>query len=168
MWLLTFGGVGFLFGERLDELAEAADQFGSALGWGAAALLTLYFTWKYVARQRVIRSIRMARINPDELQQLIVSGHSPVIIDARSRSALAAVPFVIQGARIATLETIDQGNADIPRSGEVVVYCSCPNEISSARLALKLRRLGIERVRPLAGGIEAWRALSFPVVPKQG
>lgn len=33
-------------------------------------------------------------------------------------------------------------------------------------MALKLKRFGIERVRPLAGGIEAWRDLSLPVVPR--
>jgi 3-mercaptopyruvate sulfurtransferase SseA len=32
-------------------------------------------------------------------------------------------------------------------------------------VALKLKRFGYERVRPLAGGIEAWQALSLPVVP---
>jgi 3-mercaptopyruvate sulfurtransferase SseA len=30
-------------------------------------------------------------------------------------------------------------------------------------VALKLQRLGIQRVRPLLGGIEEWRALQFPV-----
>jgi rhodanese-related sulfurtransferase len=33
-------------------------------------------------------------------------------------------------------------------------------------VALKLKRLGIKSVRPLAGGIEAWRELRFPVVPR--
>jgi rhodanese-related sulfurtransferase len=32
-------------------------------------------------------------------------------------------------------------------------------------VALRLKRLGIERVRPLAGGIEAWRERALPVVP---
>ena len=32
-------------------------------------------------------------------------------------------------------------------------------------MALRLRRLGVHRVRPLAGGIDAWHALRFPVVP---
>lgn len=32
-------------------------------------------------------------------------------------------------------------------------------------MALRLKRLGIARVRPLAGGIEAWHARRFPVVP---
>jgi 3-mercaptopyruvate sulfurtransferase SseA len=30
-------------------------------------------------------------------------------------------------------------------------------------VALLLRRRGIERVRPLAGGFEAWRARGFPL-----
>jgi len=32
-------------------------------------------------------------------------------------------------------------------------------------VALKLKRFGSERVRPLLGGIEAWKELGFPVVP---
>jgi 3-mercaptopyruvate sulfurtransferase SseA len=30
-------------------------------------------------------------------------------------------------------------------------------------VALKLQRLGIQRVRPLLGGIEAWHRRAFPV-----
>jgi 3-mercaptopyruvate sulfurtransferase SseA len=30
-------------------------------------------------------------------------------------------------------------------------------------VALLLRRRGIERVRPLAGGFHAWRALGYPL-----
>jgi hypothetical protein len=32
-------------------------------------------------------------------------------------------------------------------------------------VALRLKRLGIQRVRPLAGGIEAWQARRLPLVP---
>jgi rhodanese-related sulfurtransferase len=32
-------------------------------------------------------------------------------------------------------------------------------------VALKLKRIGYPRVRPLAGGIEAWHAKRFEVVP---
>ena len=30
-------------------------------------------------------------------------------------------------------------------------------------MALQLKRLGIQRVRPLAGGFEAWKELGFPL-----
>jgi rhodanese-related sulfurtransferase len=32
-------------------------------------------------------------------------------------------------------------------------------------VALRLRRVGITRVRPLAGGIDAWRAAGYPLEP---
>lgn len=32
-------------------------------------------------------------------------------------------------------------------------------------MALQLKKAGIRRVRPLAGGLEAWRARGFPIEP---
>jgi rhodanese-related sulfurtransferase len=52
-------------------------------------------------------------------------------------------PFSIEGAS--------------SKSGAVqIVYCACPNEASAALVAKKLMRAGFRRVRPLAGGIDAW------------
>lgn len=34
----------------------------------------------------------------------------------------------------------------------------------SARVALLLRKQGVARIRPLAGGFQAWKARGFPVV----
>jgi rhodanese-related sulfurtransferase len=50
------------------------------------------------------------------------------------------------------------------RDRDVVLYCSWPNEATSARVALLLRAKGITRVRPLEGGIDAWLADNFPFV----
>jgi 3-mercaptopyruvate sulfurtransferase SseA len=35
-------------------------------------------------------------------------------------------------------------------------------------VALRLRRVGITRVRPLAGGFEAWRRSGLPLEPVDG
>ena len=51
---------------------------------------------------------------------------------------------------------------EIPRDRDIILYCSCPNEVSSARVALLLQRKGISRVRPLLGGIDAWRERNYP------
>ena len=42
-------------------------------------------------------------------------------------------------------------------AGEVVVYCDCPNDASAAVVARRLKEKGFTRVRPLAGGFDAWR-----------
>jgi rhodanese-related sulfurtransferase len=41
---------------------------------------------------------------------------------------------------------------------EVVVYCDCPNDATAALIAKQLQAKGIMHVRPLAGGLDAWRA----------
>ena len=97
---------------------------------------------------------------------MILGGRDPVIIDVRSKAALDYPPFIIQGARLIAIEEIDARHLEIPREREIIVYCSCPNEVSSARVALKLQRFGIQRVRPLAGGIEEWIARNLPVAPR--
>jgi 3-mercaptopyruvate sulfurtransferase SseA len=60
-------------------------------------------------------------------------------------------------------EDVEDRHDEIPRDREVIVYCSCPNEVSSARVALRLQRKGVTRVRPLLGGIDAWRELNYPL-----
>ena len=51
-----------------------------------------------------------------------------------------------------TAEELEQRHADIPRPSDVILFCACPNEATAARMALLLRRNGIKKVRPLAGG----------------
>ena len=54
---------------------------------------------------------------------------------------------------------------ELAAAGDVVLYCSCPNEATSAHMALRLRRVGIHKVRPLAGGLQGWLAAGLPVEP---
>ncbi|MFA6041508.1 MAG: rhodanese-like domain-containing protein [Methylophilus sp.] len=39
---------------------------------------------------------------------------------------------------------------------EIILYCACPNEVTSAKVAKMLMNRGFKRVRPLTGGIDAW------------
>jgi len=44
----------------------------------------------------------------------------------------------------------------LPHDRDIVLYCNCPNEASAATAARLLASHGFTRVRPLAGGLEAW------------
>lgn len=124
LWLGAFGSLGYLFSDQLDDLAGAAERLGSLLGLIVLGLFGAYLAWKYAARRRVLLSIRMARITPEELHAMILSGASPAIVDARNQSALDAEPFIIEGALLIALDEIDQRHREIPRGKEIVVYCS--------------------------------------------
>jgi rhodanese-related sulfurtransferase len=74
-----------------------------------------------------------------------------------------ADPYTIPGALRISPEELEQRHHDIPRDRDVILFCACPNDATAAKMALMLKRRGISRVRPLAGGIDAWREQNYPV-----
>ena len=105
----------------------------------------------------------MARITVDELHQKQEAGENPIVLDLRSPSELERNPTLIRGALHVTMDEVERRQDEIPRDRDIILYCSCPNEVSSARVALLLHRKGILRVRPLLGGIDAWRERNYPM-----
>ena len=70
---------------------------------------------------------------------------------------------MIPGAIPVETLRLDSGGAAVPLDVEVIVYCACPNEASAARIAQQLIRMGCIRVRPLTGGIFAWKDAGFDI-----
>ena len=128
----------------------------------AVAALVLFLAAKWWQRHRFYQELRMARITVAELQQLLDGGTPPVILDVRS-AASQAESGRIPGSITIRDSTISEDLAALPTEGEVVVYCACPNEASAARLAKLLIQRGYSRVRPLAGGIDAWVQAGYSV-----
>ena len=155
--------VGFLFSNQVEEIVEALASLGTGTLVLIIAAVGSYIGYKYFQRQRLLRELSVARITADELHQKLQAGENPLILDLRGASELDQDPYVISGARSLTISELESGGQKIPRDREIVLYCSCPNEVSSARLALLLQRKGLTRVRPLLGGIDAWRKRSYPV-----
>jgi membrane protein DedA with SNARE-associated domain/rhodanese-related sulfurtransferase len=156
-------GLGFLFSSQIGQIVTAITHLGS----GALALLVglalPYIAYKYWQRRRLLRNLRATRITVAELRQKLEDGEKPVILDLRSSTELKLDPAVIRGAIHVELEKL-AGNSDkFPKDRDIVVYCSCPNEVTSARFALSLQKKGFLRIRPLLGGIEAWRKLDYPM-----
>ena len=83
---------------------------------------------------------------------MLETGENPTILDLRSHAALEQDPLLIRGALHMTIDEVELRHHEIPRDRDIILYCSCPNEVSSARAALLLRRRGILRVRPLPEG----------------
>ena len=163
---LLYGGsfilAGYLFSHQLEQIIDALAGLGhSALGL-VIGLVVLYIGYKYFQRRRLVSELRMARITVDELHQKQEAGENPIILDLRSRLELEENPLLIRGARHMTMDEVQLREQEIPRDRDIILYCSCPNEVTSARVALLLHRKGILRVRPLLGGIDAWRERNYP------
>lgn len=155
--------LGYAFQDAVDDLLQELVHFG---GIGLLLILgafALYIAVKWLRRHYLIRSLRADRITTEELNDLMRSGAAPVIIDARSRDA-RELDGMIPGAIGFDESAIDSLATFLLSCNEVVVYCNCPNEVSAAKIAQQLMRLGVKRVRPLLGGMDAWLAMHDPKV----
>lgn len=164
LWVATFLLVGRFFGDAIRRNAGLVHW----LGRSAAALVLIVVLGMIVyrvARQRAfLRKIRTLRIEPQELKEMIDRGDSPFIVDLRHPLDLLPDPRVLPGAvRLLPNELIER-NSEIPRDRDVVLYCTCPSEATSAKVALSMRRFGVERIRPLRGGFDGWKQQGYPLV----
>lgn len=165
LWAGTLVGVGFFFRDELGRALTLLALPGRWLLPVAFALPGVFLAAKYIRRTRVMRRLHLARITTDELRQRLEAGERMVIVDLRHARDFQENPLTIPGAiRLAPSE-IARRHAEIPLDREVVLCCTCPDEGSSAQVALRLMRHGIQRVRPLAGGFEAWSKRGLPLSP---
>ena len=155
--------IGVLFSRQLEQVIDALASLGGGALAVVAGLAALYIGYKYFQRSRLLRELRMARITVDELHQKQEAGENLVVLDLRPHADLKQNPSLIRGALHMTMEEVARRQLELPRDRDIILYCSCPNEVSSAKTALLLHRNGLRRVRPLLGGIDAWRERNYPL-----
>jgi len=163
IWAGASAGVGALFSNQLEQLAGLFDQAGGLVLSILIVAVAGFMGYKYYHRQKFLRHLRMAKISVDELKRRLDDGDALSVVDVRHPLALELDPETIPGAINFTMEEIEHRHHEIPRDRDIVLYCTCPNEVSSARTAFLLKKKGIHRVRPLEGGLDAWRERKFPV-----
>jgi len=164
LWATTFELLGFAFSNQLEQIAAYAWKAGAVIvALIVMGLLVFYVAQKYRRRQQFLRDLHMARMTPLELKEKLDRHEAVTVVDLRHSLDFLPEPYTIPGAIRIPMEELDKRNSEIPRDQEVVLYCTCPNEASSALTAMKLRRHGITRVHPLQGGFHGWRELGFPI-----
>jgi membrane protein DedA with SNARE-associated domain/rhodanese-related sulfurtransferase len=163
MWAGSGIGLGFVFHGAVDDILDFLDGYGRGALVILGSLFVLFILFKWWHRWRFFRALRMARISPEELHGLMGADSKPVVVDVRSATGRSLDPRRIPGARLLDAQAIDGSLASVPKDREVVVYCTCPNEASAARVARALIEQGFKRVRPLEGGLDAWLAAGFEV-----
>ena len=144
-------------------LFAMAGRLGRTAALVAVGLLLAYAAYRWVRRRQLISKLASARIEVDELASLVKAGKTPVLFDIRSHEKRKLDPFIIPGSQFADERQLDEIVATYPHDQKLVIYCSCPNEISAAWMAKQLNEAGFSDVLPLRGGMEAWRDSGKPV-----
>jgi membrane protein DedA with SNARE-associated domain/rhodanese-related sulfurtransferase len=164
LWAFAFTLGGRFFGDMIrrnpDALAWVA-RFGFLL---FVLLLVGFFVWRFFRQRAFLRELRMARVDPRELKEMMDRGQPVYIIDLRHPLDYLPDPRTLPGAVLLTADKLLAHSADIPRDRDVVLFCTCPSEATAAKTALAIRKQGIYRVRPLLGGFDEWKRLGYPLV----
>jgi rhodanese-related sulfurtransferase len=130
--------------------------------WGWLAVI-------WIRRMNARREIERLSITPEALHELMVAHHDVVILDVRQPLDLLTDSEIIEGAQRLSPQDATENPALIPKDKELVVYCTCPSDKTSRAIALKAQSLvpdvDLNRVKFLKGGLAAWKAKGYPVVP---
>jgi membrane protein DedA with SNARE-associated domain/rhodanese-related sulfurtransferase len=157
LWSGTGLLIGVLFAPQLDMLFAGASRLGRMSAVVIVVLLLLYATYRWQRRRQLIKKLANARITVDDLYRAMANKPPPVIFDIRSAEKRKLDPYIIPGSLFADERQLGEILERYPRDQKLVIYCSCPNEISAAWMAKKLTEAGFVDVLPLLGGIDAWR-----------
>jgi membrane protein DedA with SNARE-associated domain/rhodanese-related sulfurtransferase len=165
LWASVGLVLGVLFAPQLDMLFLMLHQLGTRAAIVIVVVLAFYIAYRWWRRRALLKTLESARISVDELYALMQAAESPVVFDIRSPEKRTIDPYVIPGAHFADERRLDDIASSYDRGTKIVIYCSCPNEISAAWMAKRLRELGFHDVLPLSGGLDAWRDAGWDLTP---
>ncbi len=130
--------------------------------WGMLALL-------WVRRNRERRALERLSITPEALYGLLAANHEVTILDVRQPLDLLTDSEIIKGAIRFSPQEVQANPSLIPADKELVVYCTCPSDKTSRAIALRAESVApnvdMSRIKFLKGGLAAWKAKGYPVVP---
>ncbi|WP_322048577.1 DedA family protein/thiosulfate sulfurtransferase GlpE [Paraburkholderia sp. J67] len=157
LWSGTGLLIGVMFAPQIDMMLAGASRLGRFAAVVVAALLLLYAAYRWQRRRQLIKKLANARITVDDLYRAMANKPPPVVFDIRSEEKRKLDPYIIPGALFADERKLDEILSKYSFEQKLVIYCSCPNEISAAWMAKKLVEAGFVDVVPLLGGLDAWR-----------
>jgi membrane protein DedA with SNARE-associated domain len=124
LWSSLYIGLGYIFSGEIERIAEHAFHLGSGLGVLVIGALAGYIAYKFIARQRFLRELRIARITAEELKQKLDAGEDVVIVDLRHSVDFEADPHTIPGAFRMDAKELEEKDDPLPRDREVILYCT--------------------------------------------
>jgi membrane protein DedA with SNARE-associated domain/rhodanese-related sulfurtransferase len=163
LWALAFTLGGRFFGDFLKHHSNTFPSVSHVAGILFVLLLIGFLIYRFSRQRAFIKEMRTARMEPDELKQMLDTNQQVFIVDLRHPLDYLPDPRTLPGAVLLTPDKLVEHTDQIPRDRDVVLFCTCPSEATAAKMALTLRKIGVYRVRPLRGGFDEWKRLGYPL-----
>ena len=164
LWSAFYAGLGYLFANRLTLIAASMARFGTVLAAVIGIPLACYVAWRIGVMTQMLRHLRLRRMTPMLLNEKIMAGEPIAIIDLldfeEAQGDRAGIPGAV---RMDPADLRSRLHVVVPENLGLVLYCSSSGELTSARVAVALRKKGISNVWVLEGGLTAWKKEGLPV-----
>ena len=125
LWVSAYLMVGVLFHRQVESIVVQIGLFGQRAGMVFLTLLLLFVAYKFIQRWRILRELRVNRITPMALHELLDgSKNALTIVDLRHPSEVQRDAFKIPGALVLRPEQLRDRAREIPEGQEVILYCT--------------------------------------------
>ena len=124
LWASSYLGLGWLFHKQVDTIIGLLGLYGRRAGLVIITLLAIYLAYKYFQRWRFLRNLRINRITPQEVDDLLKEGQPFTIIDLRHPAEVERVGIKIRNALVLRPEDLRSRSHEIPRENEIILYCT--------------------------------------------
>jgi membrane protein DedA with SNARE-associated domain/rhodanese-related sulfurtransferase len=166
LWSSSYVGLGYLFSNELEVAIHWAQHFGTALGVAIGVPAGLYAAWRGLTLLQMIRQLRLRRISAPMLARKLKSKSKLAVVDLSNfeEETDSQSGEAIPGAfRVEPTVLRKSPQIHIPDDVKVILYSSSGSDTVSARAAVALKRIGVDNVWVLEGGLQAWRDQGLPV-----
>jgi membrane protein DedA with SNARE-associated domain/rhodanese-related sulfurtransferase len=166
LWSGFYVGLGYLCSKQLDVAIPWVQHFGTVLGIAIGVPICLFAGWRGLALVRMIRRLRLRRISPPMLARKLKSSRKLAVLDLLNFEAESDTESseAIPGALRVDPSLLQKSpHVTVPHGVDIVLYSSAGGDTVSARAAVSLKRIGVDNVWVLEGGLKAWRENGFPV-----
>lgn len=160
VWML----LGALFNQQIHLLLGYMQAWGKGAMAVMVSLLLLYLLYLWWQRYSLRLLAKVARVTVHELAEWLQQQEQPLVLDARSKLARDLDTVKISGAQLFDATALRRSVRQLQPVHAIVVYCSCPNDVTALRVAGYLRRKGFQ-AHVLSGGLDAWKQAGFVLEP---
>jgi hypothetical protein len=124
LWVGSYLGLGWLFHKQVDRVIAALGLYGGRAGLTILTLLAVYLAYKYFQRWRFLHNLRINRITPEQVRDLMDKGCGITIVDLRHPAEVERAGIKIPSALVLRPEDLRSRSHEIPRDQEIILYCT--------------------------------------------
>jgi len=166
LYALAYGAVGYIFRDFVGKIVDGFRAAGHAVEAVIIMAVLAYIAhrvslyWKHRG-DRIVPRVQVAELAAKlqaEPRGMMLLG------DVRSHGYYGANVYRIPGAIRIEPNNLNAEIEKLPKKENIYLYCTCPNQLTSASVAHLLREKGFNAF-VIAGGLAAWRKAGHPLEP---